>query len=464
MFGNFSDKIKSALDGIRKKSRITEENIKPVLQELHVALLEADTALPVVKSMIENLTTKAIGTEASRIQKSLNPSQVFISLVHKELTEILGGEQEILNMKTQPPAVIMIVGLQGAGKTSSLAKIALWLKKTRRKKVLLAGLDISRPAASEQLATLAQQATIDYYAGKQRDNLEELTKDLLEQAQLGGYDCLLVDTSGRIQNDNAVMQELKTIHGLLKPVETLYTMDSMGGQNAAHAAVGFKDTIKLTGMIATKLDAAARGGAVLSAKYLTHLPIKMISNGEKLTDIMDFNPSAMAENIMGMNNALAAIKQAEMVIDEKDAKKMAKGLDAKHRFNFNDLRLQFEQMSKMGGMVEMAQKMGLGKGIAQMAAQKQMDSQTPKFIGLIDSMTPKERNDPDIINGSRKMRIAKGAGGTMAEFNQLLKRYKMAQKMVKQTKSLAGQRKLMQRLGGLGGGLNDKGLPDFGPN
>ena len=454
MFGQFSDKIKSSLDGLKKQSRITKENIQPVLQELRVTLLDADTSLPVVKLLIDNLIEQALGTE---VQKSLNPGQVFISLFHKELSQILGGQQEILNIKVQPPAIIMLVGLQGAGKTSSIAKIALWLKKTRKKKTLLSGLDISRAAASEQLETLAKSAEVDYYGGKQRNNLADLAKDVREYASLSGYDCLLVDTAGRLQNDAQVMQELKVIYEILRPTEVLYTMDSMGGQGAADSALGFKDAIPLTGIIATKLDAAARGGAILSAKYLTEVPIKMLSNGEKLTDIMDFDPDSMAANIMGMGGAVEAIKKAEMVIDEKDAQKMAKGFKAQ-KFNFEDMKHQLEQMTKMGGMAEMAEKMGLGKNVAEMVAQKQIDKQTNRFIGMINSMTPEERKNPHIINGSRKMRISKGAGSSMGEFNQLLKRYKMTQKISKQSKSSAGQRKLMQRLGG------HDGMPNFGAN
>ncbi len=441
MFDSFSDKMKGALDSIRKKARLTEENITPALNEMRVALLEADTSLEVTKSIISNLTSKALGMEA---QKLLNPGQMFISLVHKELTEILGGEQQILNIKSQPPATIMLVGMQGAGKTTNLAKIALWLRKTRKKKVLLAGLDISRPAASEQLEILAKQAEIDYYAGKQRQDINALAEDVREYAQLSGYDCLVVDTAGRTQNDPQLMQELKSIHDIIKPVEVLYTMDSMGGQSAAAAAIGFQETLPLTGIIVTKLDAAARGGSVLSAKYLTGLPMKLLSNGEKLTDIMDFNPSAMAESIMGMGNALAVIKQAEMVIDEEDAKKMAKGLAG--NFSFSDFKLQLEQMEKMGGIASMAEKMGLNKQMAAMVAEKQMDTQHKKFVGLINSMTPKERDNPDIINGSRKMRISKGAGSNMAEFNQLMKRYKMSQKMMKKGKTKAGQEKLMRQV------------------
>ncbi len=443
MFNNFSDKMKSALDLIRKKARITEENLKPVLGEIRQALLEADTSLEVTKLIIDNLSTKALGMET---QKSLNPSQVFISLVHRELTDILGGEQQILNIKAQPPASILLVGMQGAGKTTNIAKIALWLRKTRKKKVLLAGLDISRPAAGEQLEVLAKQAEIDYYGGKQRQNLAELAADVLEQAQLGGYDCLLVDTAGRSQNSPQLMDELKTIHGIIKPVEVLYTMDSMGGQSAAAAATGFQDALPLTGIIATKMDAAARGGSILSAKYLTGLPMKLLSNGEKLTDIMDFNPSAMAENIMGMGNALAIIKQAEMVIDEQDAKKMSQSISSKNKFSFADFKLQLEQMEKMGGLSSMAEKMGLNKQMQAMVAQKQLDTQHKKFIGLINSMTPKERKNPDIINGSRKMRISKGAGSNMAEFNQLLKRFKMSQKVLKKSNTKAGQDKLMRQI------------------
>lgn len=443
MFDSFSNKMKSALDSVRKQARLTEENIKPSLSEIRVALLEADTSLEVIKLIIDNLTTKALGTAT---QKSLNPGQMFISLVHKELTEILGGEQQILNIKSQPPASIMLVGMQGAGKTTNLAKIALWLRKTRKKKVLLAGLDISRPAAGEQLEILAKQAEIDYYAGKQREDIAALAADVLEEAQLGGYDCLVVDTAGRTQNDPQLMQELKTVHDIIKPVEVLYTMDSMGGQSAAAAATGFQETLPLTGIIATKMDAAARGGSILSAKYLTGLPMKLLSNGEKLTDIMDFNPSAMAENIMGMGNALAVIKQAEMVIDEKDAQKMAKSVSGKNKFSFADFKLQLEQMEKMGGIASMAEKMGLNKQMAAMVAEKQMDTQHKKFIGLINSMTPKERNNPDSINGSRKMRISKGAGSNMAEFNQLMKRFKMSQKMLKKGKTKAGQEKLMRQM------------------
>ena len=455
MFGNFSDKIKSTLDGIRKQAHITEDNIKPVLQELRLTLLEADTALPVVKSIIENLQEKALGMQ---VQKSLNPSQMFISLVHREIVDILGGEQEILNLRVQPPAVIMLVGLQGAGKTTNLVKSALWLRKMRKKKVLLTSLDISRPAAAEQLAVLAKQAELDYYDGAQRTNILELAKDVLQQAQLGGYDCLLVDTAGRVQTDKETMEELKLIHSTITPAEVLYTMDAMGGQDAARAATAFSEAVPISGIIATKLDSAARGGAILSVKYLTGKPIKLLSSGEKLTDIMDFNPSAMAESIMGMGNAMAVIKQAEMTIDEKDADGLAQSAKGKSKFDFNAFLLQLQQMQKMGGMASMATKMGLSKEMAQIVEQKQMDPQTKKFIGLIHSMTPKERKFPEVLSGSRKMRISKGAGSNMAEINQMLKRYKQVQKMMQKTRTAAGKQKFMNQL------MPSAGPSPFGPS
>lgn len=459
MFGNLSDKIKAALGGIRKQAHLTEDNIKPVLQEIFVALLEADTSLPVVKLLTENLREKALGT---KVQKSMNPSQTFIALVHREISEILGGTQEILNLRVQPPAVIMLVGLQGAGKTTNLVKCGLWLYKTRKKKVLLAGLDLSRPAAAEQLELLAEQANLDYYGGKQRENINELTKDILEQAQLGAYDCLLVDTAGRMQTNQQIMEELTTVSQILKPTEVLYTMDAMGGQDAAKAAASFEEAVTISGIIATKLDSTARGGAILSVKYLTGKPIKLLSNGENLTDIMDFNPEAMADNIMGMGDAMALIKQAEMVVDEKDAKKLANSTSGKSKFNFDDFRLQLQQMKKMGGIASMAAKMGLSKEMVHMAAQKQQDPQTNRFIGLICSMTPQEREKPEILNGSRKIRIAQGAGSNMAQMNQMLKRFKMIQKIMQKTKTAAGKRKFMNQFSP-GKGIGSPGQP-FGLN
>jgi len=422
MFNKLSEKIRFSLSQLSKQARLTEENIAPTLQEVQLALLEADTAVPVVQALIATLKQQAIG---EKVQKSLNPGQAFIKIVYQELVKILGTAHEPLNLRARPPAIIMVVGTQGSGKTTSLAKIALWLKKQNHKKVLLSSLDQSRPAAVEQLNSLANQAGLDFYHEKRP--VFELAKRTLDHAKLGGYDCLLIDTAGRMQTDDSLMEEIKEVHKIVQPVETLYVLDAMGGQDAIRVATGFRDNLAITGILITKLDSTSRGGAVLSLRYLLNLPIKLVANGENLTDIVDFNPNSIANLILGMGDTLSLIRQTEMMTS--DSNKLIKT----KRFNFNNLRDQLTQLEKMGGLSSIVEKMGVSKQIATMTQQQLGSQQVKKFIALIDSMTPAERKNPQLLNGSRKMRISKGAGSNMQEMNQMLKRFKQLQKLAKKT-------------------------------
>ena len=437
MFNTLSEKIRESLTQLSKKAQLTEANITPALQEVRLALLEADAAVPVVRSLMDALKERALG---EKVQKSLNPGQSFIRIVHREIVKTLGETQQALNLRTRPPAVIMMIGLQGSGKTTNLAKTALWLSKRNKKKVLLCSLDLSRPAAIEQLSTLAKQAEIDFYYEER--TILELAQKALDHATLGGYDCLLLDTAGRTQTDQALMKELKEIHEMTNPIETLYVLDAMGGQDAIRVAAGFKETLPITGIFASKLDSTARGGAILSVQHLLNTPVKLAGNGERLTDIMSFDPTSIANRILGMSDVLSVIKQAEMSVDTQDAKRLAKASLGKKRFNFNDLKVQLLQMEKMGGFSSIVGKMGINKQIAAMAMQQLGDKQAKKFIAFIDSMTPFERKNPELLNGSRKIRISKGAGSNMQEFNQMLKRFKQLQKMMGKNQK---QQKLMQR-------------------
>ena len=435
MYKTLSSKIKASLARISKQARLTADNIAPALQEVRLSLLEADTAVPVVNSLIDTLGKQALG---EKVQKSLNPGQTFIKIVHEEIVKILGGKQEFINLQTQPPAVLMLVGLQGCGKTTHLVKTALWLKKQRKKKSLLCSLDLSRPAAVEQLKVLAAESQLDFYAGEAGQTSRHIAVEALNQARLGAYDCLLIDTAGRTQTDVTLMKELQELSAILKPIETLYVLDAMGGQDAVRAAAGFKEKTTISGIIVSKLDSSARGGGVLSVRRFLDKPIKLVGNGEKPTDIIDFHPSAMADRILGMGDMLAVIRQVEMTSEGPDKKKFA----AKSKFNFNQLRDQLLQMRKLGGLSAVMEKIGINEKMAAVAERQFGDEHIKKYIALIDSMTPVERSNPQILNGSRKIRISRGAGSSMQEFNQMAKKLKQLGKM--NGKSLKKQQQMMQ--------------------
>ena len=443
MLGGLGERFKAGLGRIGKQARLTEDSIKPALNDLRLALLEADTAIEVVTELLTRLRQAALGEE---VQKKLSPSQVFMSTVHKELTKILGGQAEPLNMRVQPPAVFLQVGLQGSGKTTNLAKLGLWLKKLRKKKSLLVSLDTTRPAAAEQLRVLADKARLDYYHGDRALELPELAATMLEQAQLGGYDCLLVDTAGRARTEEARMDELAQIHAVLKPAETLYVLDCMAGQDAARAAQAFKAAAPVSGVVITKADSSARGGAILSVQYLIGAPIKMMSNGEELTDIQDFDPAKIANRIMGTADAGGLLQKAQMTAQEGQAR-------PGNHFGFSEMRAQLVQLQKMGGLSAMAEKLGLQGAAANLLQQQMDDKQTRKYIGFIDAMTPWERRNPQQLNGSRKLRISRGSGGDLAEFNRMLKKFKMMRKTGAKMKTAKGRQRMMNQLGGMPSGM-----------
>ena len=443
MFGGLGERFRSGLGRIGKQARLTEDSIRPALNDLRLALLEADTATEVVTDLLTRLQTKALGED---VQRKLSPSQVFMGVVHHELRAILGGQAQPLNMRVQPPAVFLQVGLQGSGKTTNLAKLGLWLKKLRKKKILLTSLDNTRPAAAEQLQVLAGKAQLDYYHGDRELELPSLAAAMLEQAQLGGYDCLLVDTAGRARTEETRMDELKQIHAVLKPAETLYVLDCMAGQDAARAAQAFQAAVPISGVVITKTDSAARGGAILSVQYLIGKPIKMMSDGEELTDIQDFEPAQFVNRIMGIADTSGLLQKVGMTVQEDQTR-------AASHFDFNAMRTQLMQLQKMGGLTAMAEKMGLQGAAAQLLQQQMDDKQMRKYLGFIDAMTPWERRHPERLNGSRKLRISRGSGGDLAEFNRMLKRFKLMQKTGAKMKTAKGRQKMMHQLKGLPPGV-----------
>jgi len=452
MFDSLSERLSGTLQKLRGQGRITEDNVKETLREVRMALLEADVALPVVRDFIDSVKERAMGQD---VLQSLTPGQALVKVVNDELTAVMGEANESLNLNAQPPAVILMAGLQGAGKTTSVAKLARWLKEREKKSVLVTSADVYRPAAIEQLKTLAGEVDAHFFPSQTNQKPVDIAKAAIEQAKLQLIDVVIIDTAGRLHIDDDMMNEIKHIHGAINPIETLFTVDSMTGQDAANTAKAFNDALPLTGIILTKTDGDARGGAALSIRHITGKPIKFMGVGEKTDALEPFHPDRLVSRILGMGDVLSLVEDVQRKIDKGAAEKLATKLKKGKGFDLEDFRDQLRQMSNMGGIGTMMDKMP-GMGNVSAAAKEQVnDKEMGKLEAIINSMTKKERSRPDIIKGSRKKRIASGSGTQIQDVNRLLKQFAQMQKMMKKMNAKGGMAKMMRAMGGkmpMGGG------------
>ena len=457
MFEGLSERLSGSLKAMAGKSRLTEDNIRDTLREVRMALLEADVALPVVKQFTDAVKLRAVGAE---VAQSLSPGQAFLKIVQSELESTMGSANEGLNLNSQPPAVVMVAGLQGAGKTTSVAKLARYLIERENKKVSVVSADVYRPAAIKQLETLAADVGARFEPSDANEKPIDIVNRALANARIAFSDVLLVDTAGRLAIDEAMMAEISALHAAVKPVETLFVVDAMTGQDAANTAKAFGDALPLTGVILTKVDADTRGGAALSVRTVTGKPIKFLGVGEKSDALDPFHPDRLASRILGMGDVLSLIEEAERKVDKKKAQKLAKKVQKGGRFDLEDFRDQLQQMRNMGGITAMLDKLP-GMGNMAQAAQNVDTQQFVRMEAMINSMTAKERRNPDIISGSRKRRITAGSGTQVQDLNRLLKQHKHMQKMMKKMKG-GGMQKMMRGVGGMmppGGGLPPGGFP-----
>ncbi|MBU3071601.1 signal recognition particle protein [Aestuariicella sp. G3-2] len=462
MFENLQDRLSRTLKKVTGKAKLTDANIKDTLREVRKALLEADVALPVVKAFIESVRKRAVGQEVSR---ALNPGQQFIKIVESEMVAMMGEANETLNLAVKPPAVVMMAGLQGAGKTTSVAKLAKFLKEREKKKVVVVSADIYRPAAIKQLETLAGEVGADFFPSTPDQKPVDIANGAIMHARKHYADVVIVDTAGRLHVDDELMSEIKDLHAAIEPAETLFVIDAMIGQDAVNTAKAFNDALPLTGVILTKADGDARGGAALSVRHVTGKPIKFLGMGEKVDALEPFHPDRIASRILGMGDLLSLIEEAERNIDKDKAEKLVKKVSAGKKFDLEDLRDQLQQMQNMGGMTSMLEKLpGMGN-VAQLAEQANMTKQFKVMEVIIDSMTPAERANPDLLNGSRKRRITMGSGTQIQDLNRLLKQHKQMAKMMKKMKG-GGMAKMMRGMGGMlgggGGGMPPGGMPPGG--
>lgn len=462
MFDNLTARLNRTLKNIKGQGRITEDNIKDTLREVRMALLEADVALPVVKSFTQRVKERALGQEVSL---SLTPGQEFIQGVYAQLVETMGGQTAELNLAHQPPAIILLAGLQGAGKTTSAAKLALYIKERLKKSVAMVSVDTYRPAAIEQLATLGKEVGVEVIPTDASKSPQILAKEALDYAKKKIFDVLIVDTAGRLAVDDVMMQEVKELHSILDPIETMFVVDAMTGQDAANTAKAFADALPLTGVILTKADGDARGGAALSVREITGKPIKFIGMGEKVAALEPFHPDRIASRILDMGDLLSLIEELQRNTDETKTKAMADKIKSGKGFTLEDFASQLQEMKKMGGMTSLLDKLpGMG-GMADKIKSQVNDKSIAHLEAIINSMTPKERRKPEIIKGSRKRRIAAGAGVQIYEVNQLLKQFDTMQRMMKKmgkggVRKMAGAMRGM--MGAMGGGM--PGLGGFGSN
>ncbi len=452
MFQSLSDRLSNSLKKITGKAKLTDDNIKDTLREVRKALLEADVALPVVKAFVAQVRTRAVGQE---VNQALNPAQQFVKIVESELIDVMGAANESLNLAAKPPAVILMAGLQGAGKTTSVAKLAKFLKEREKKKVVVVSADIYRPAAIKQLETLAAEVEADFYPSSADQNPVDIANGAIEHAKRQHADVVIVDTAGRLHIDEELMNEIKALHAAVDPVETLFVIDAMIGQDAVNTAKAFNEALPLTGVILTKADGDARGGAALSVRQVTGKPIKFMGMGEKVDALEPFYPERIASRILGMGDVMSLIEDAERNIDKDKAQKLMTKVVKGKRFDLEDLRDQLQQMQNMGGMGSMLEKLpGMGN-MAQAAEQANMGGQFKVMEVIIDSMTPAERANPDLLNGSRKRRITMGSGTQVQDLNRLLKQHKQMAKMMKKMKG-GGMAKMMRGMSGMmpgGGGM-----------
>ncbi|MFS1702765.1 signal recognition particle protein [Aestuariibacter sp. GS-14] len=456
MFENLSERLGQTLRNVSGRGRLTEDNIKETLREVRMALLEADVALPVVKEFVNQVKARAVGTE---VTKSLKPGQVFIKIVQSELEAVMGEANERLNLSTQPPAVVLMAGLQGAGKTTSVGKLAKYLTEREKKKVMVVSADVYRPAAIKQLETLAEDVGVKFFPSTILQKPIDIVNDAIEAARKQFFDVLLVDTAGRLHVDSDMMDEIKALHAAVKPIETLFVVDAMTGQDAANTAKAFNEALPLTGVILTKADGDARGGAALSVRKITGKPIKFIGMGEKLDALEPFHPERIASRILGMGDVLSLIEEVERKVDKEKAQKLAQKVQKGKGFDLQDFKEQLEQMRNMGGMMGMLDKLpGMG-GMSAKIKDQANDKQFVQMEAIINSMTPAEREKPEVIKGSRKRRIAAGSGTQIQDVNRLLKQFTQMQKMMKKM-SGGGIKKMMRQMKGMmppGGGPGGMG-------
>jgi len=475
MLDNLSARLSRVVKTIRGQARLTDANTQDMLREVRLALLEADVALPVVRDFIARVRERALGQD---VIGSLNPGQALVGVVHRELTALMAGEDGTetataeLSLAAQPPAVILMAGLQGAGKTTTTGKLARWLsvgehtqngRKTGKKKVLVVSADVYRPAAIEQLKVVAAQAGADFLPTEATQQPADIARHALEYARRHHYDVLLVDTAGRLGVDEAMMEEIRLLHEILSPIETLFVVDAMQGQDAVNTARAFADALPLTGVVLTKLDGDARGGAALSVRHVTGKPLKFVGVSEKLDGFEAFYPERMAQRVLGMGDIVSLVEQAQKSIDTAEAQKLAAKLKSGSRFDLNDFRDQLAQVNKLGDMGSLLEKL---PAQFQAAAGQLQGGQAEKHLrrsrGILDAMTPQERAKPDLLKASRKRRIAQGAGVPVQEVNRLLKQFDQMQGMMKQMKK-GGMAKMMRALGAMGGmgGMGLGGLGGF---
>jgi len=460
IFESLSDRLSQSLKKISGKASLSEKNIQETLREVRMALLEADVALPVVKEFVEQVKQRAVGTEVS---SSLNPGQQFLKIVQAELEAVMGEKSESLNLAAQPPAIILMAGLQGAGKTTSVAKLSRYLQDREKKKVMVVSADVYRPAAIQQLKTLASEVGAEFFPSEASQKPVDIVNSAIAAAKTRFADVLIIDTAGRLAIDEEMMAEIKQVHAAANPIETLFVIDAMIGQDAVNTAKAFNEALPLSGVILTKVDGDARGGAALSVRQVTGKPIKFLGVGEKVDALEPFHPERIASRILGMGDVLSLIEEVERKVDKVKAEKLAKKVLKGKGFDLEDLREQLQQMKNMGGMAGLMDKLpGMGN-MAQMAQQNDVTSQFGRMECIIDSMTPKERANPDILNGSRKRRITSGSGTSIQDLNRLLKQHKQMGKMMKKMKG-KGMQNMMRGMGGMappGGGLPPGGFPKF---
>ncbi len=451
MFESLSDRLSQTFKQVGGKAKLSEDNIKSALRDVRMALLEADVALPVVKSFTESVKQRAMGQEVSQ---SLTPGQSFLKIVQAELQSALGEENVALNLAVKPPAIILMAGLQGAGKTTTVAKLAKYLKEREKKSVMVVSADVYRPAAIKQLETLANDVGVNFHASSTEQKPETIVAEALAAAKRSVSDVLIVDTAGRLAIDEDMMSEISSLHKALTPSETLFVVDAMTGQDAANTAKAFGEVLPLTGVVLTKIDADTRGGAALSVRNITGKPIKFLGVGEKTEALEPFHPERIASRILGMGDIMSLIEEAEQKVDKRKAERLARKVKKGKGFDLEDFKDQLQQMKNMGGLGNMLEKMPGMSGVAQLAEQQNAQKQFGQMEAIINSMTPKERRNPDILNGSRKRRITQGSGTELQDLNRLLKQHKQMQKMMKKMKK-GGLANMMRGLGGMKGGLPD---------
>ena len=446
MFENLSQRLARVVKTMRGEARLTEANTQEMLREIRIALLEADVALPVVRDFVAKVREQALGQE---VVGSLSPGQALVGVVHRELTALMGGQTAELSFATQPPAIILMAGLQGAGKTTTVGKLAKWLREQKKKKVLTVSCDVYRPAAIEQLRTVTSQAGADFFASTPDQKPVDIAKAAVLWARNHYHDVLLVDTAGRLGIDEAMMQEIAALHAALNPIETLFVVDAMQGQDAVNTARAFKETLPLTGVVLTKLDGDSRGGAALSVRAVTGCPIKFVGVGEKLGGLDAFHPDRMANRILGMGDIVALVEQAQANVDQQAAKELADKLKGGSRFDLNDFLAQIGQMKKMGGLSSMLDKLPAQfQAAAGQADMNRAEKDIRRMQGIIHAMTPAERTKPELIKASRKRRIAAGSGVQVQDVNRMLAQFDQMQSMMKKMQK-GGLAKMMRGMKGM---------------